>query len=59
MKEYKVRTKIIIEIETTIEDESIPLPEDLEHMLMDDLQDVGGWIVNSAKTIEFDLEERT
>lgn len=56
VKRYKIKSTLIITIETDLEDEEVPCGETIEFLIADDLQDLG-YDVNFTKATKFEIEE--
>jgi len=56
MKTYKIKSTLIISIETDLEDEEVPCDETIEFLIADDLQDLG-YDINHTKAIDFEIGE--
>lgn len=55
-KKYKIKSIIIIDIETDLEDAETPSSETIKFLIEEDLQDLG-YDINDTKVTDFKLEE--
>lgn len=53
---YKVKSTIIISLETDLEDEEKPCDETIEFLVADDLQELG-YDINYTKVTKIEVEE--
>jgi hypothetical protein len=54
---YKVKAVIQLEIETTLEeaDDIVSIGDEVETLVLEDLEDIGGYIINDSKTISSEV----
>lgn len=55
-KRYKLKSVIILSIETDLEDVEIPSSETIKFLIEEDLQDLG-YGINYSKVEDFEMEE--
>ena len=55
-KQYKIKAKLVIDLETDLEDEERPTEETVKFLIDEDLQDLG-YDINQIKVKKIDIEE--
>lgn len=56
VKKYKIRARLVIDIETDLEDTETPNSETMEFLVADDLQDLG-YDINYTKVTGIEVKE--
>lgn len=56
-KNYKIRTKIVLEVETELEDTEIPTLNMVRNYLRDDIEELAGYEVLNIEAKEFSVKE--